>query len=111
MKILYHISNNFGLILIIVQCSVHILGSPWKKIKILTYVKVQQTPNPAAQFPSTVPPTKQRKELNLQLWTLGYIQLLNKPYKNENEVTLRGQKISLKCCQLAELLMYIERGV
>ena len=30
-------------------------------LKILTYVKVQQTPNPAAQFPSVVPPTKQRK--------------------------------------------------
>ena len=40
---------------------VHILRRPWKRFKILTYVKVQQTPNPAAQFPSVVPPTKQRK--------------------------------------------------
>ena len=34
--------------------------------------------------------------------------ILNKPY--ENEVTLRGQNILLKCCQPLELLMYIGRG-
>ena len=47
-------------------------------------------------------------DLYVQLWTFAYVRLLNKTY--ENEVTLRGQKIHLKCCQHAELLMYIERG-
>ena len=32
-----------------------------------------------------------------QLWTFAYVWLLNKPY--ENEVYLREQKITLKCCQ------------
>ena len=44
---------------------------------------------------------------NIQLLANAYVRLLNKPY--ENEVTLRGQKIPLKCCQQAELLLYIER--
>ena len=33
---------------------------------------------------------------DIQSWTFAYIPLLNKPY--ENEVTLRGQKVPLKCC-------------
>ena len=33
----------------------------------------------------------------IQLWALVYVQLLNKLY--ESEVTLREQKIPLKCCQ------------
>ena len=41
-------------------------------------------------------------------WTFSYIRSLNKSY--ENEVTLREQKLPLKCCQLTELLIYIERG-
>ena len=35
--------------------------------------------------------------LLIQLSTFAYKRLLNKPY--ENEVTLRGQKSPLKCCQ------------
>ena len=45
----------------------------------------------------------------IQLCPLAYVWLLNKPY--ENEVTLRGKNIPLKCCQPHELLMYIERGL
>ena len=44
----------------------------------------------------------------VHVWPLAYIQLLSKPYKNE--VILRGQKISLKCCQPLKLVMYIGRG-
>ena len=36
-----------------------------------------------------------------------HVRLLNKPY--ENEVALKGQNIPLKCCQVLELLMYIEK--
>ena len=32
----------------------------------------------------------------IQSWTLAIIQLLNKPY--ENEVNLTGQNLPLKCC-------------
>ena len=35
--------------------------------------------------------------------------LVNKPYVNE--VILRGQNLSFKCCQPFELLTYIERGI
>ena len=38
-----------------------------------------------------------------------YKRLLNKPH--ENEVTLRGQKPPLKCCQPFELLTYFEKGI
>ena len=47
-------------------------------------------------------------DLCVQLWTFAYVRLLSKTY--ENEVTLIRQKIHLKCCQHAELLMFIERG-
>ena len=36
----------------------------------------------------------------IQLWPLAMVRLLNKPYVNE--VTLRGQKPPLKCCQPLE---------
>ena len=45
----------------------------------------------------------------IQLWPYAYVWLLNKPY--ENEVTLRGQNIPLKCCKHAKLLMCIGRGL
>ena len=35
--------------------------------------------------------------LYIQLWSITYVRLLNNPY--ENEVTLREQKIPLKCWQ------------
>ena len=38
----------------------------------------------------------------IQLWTFAYVWLLNKPY--ENEVTLKKQKIPLKCCQPLDFL-------
>ena len=38
----------------------------------------------------------------------AYIRLLNKPY--ENEVTLRGQNIILKCYQALELRLYFGKG-
>ena len=43
----------------------------------------------------------------IQLCPLAYVWLLNKPY--ENEVTLRGKNIPLKCCQPLKVL-YIGRG-
>ena len=42
----------------------------------------------------------------LQLRKFDYIRLLNKPYVNE--VILRGQNLSLKCCRPLDLLTYIE---
>ena len=36
------------------------------------------------------------KKVDLQLWPLAYVRLLNKP--DENEVNLREKDISLKCC-------------
>ena len=37
------------------------------------------------------------------------LHTVNKPY--ENEVTLRGKNMPLKCCQPLKLLMYVERVV
>ena len=48
------------------------------------------------------------KMMYIQLRTNAIVRLLNKPYGNE--VTLRGQKPPLKCCQSLEQLMYIRRG-
>ena len=45
----------------------------------------------------------------LQSWTFAYIRLLNKPY--ENEVTLTGQNIPLKCCQALEILKHSITGL
>ena len=45
----------------------------------------------------------------LQSWTFAYIWLFNKPY--ENEVTLRGQNIRLKCYQPLELMLYFGKGL
>ena len=36
------------------------------------------------------------------------LMVLDKPY--ENEVTLRGQKICLKCYQLLKLIIYFGKG-
>ena len=47
--------------------------------------------------------------LSLQLWPFSYIGLLKMLY--ENEVTLKGQNIPLKCCQILKLLIYIEKGL
>ena len=44
---------------------------------------------------------------DVQLWTFAIIRLLNKPY--ENEVTLTGQNVPLKCCQLLGLLTQLKR--
>ena len=38
---------------------------------------------------------------SIQLWPFANGRLLNKPY--ENEVTLTGQNLALKCCQPFEL--------
>ena len=45
---------------------------------------------------------------NFQPRNFTYIRLLNKPY--ENEVTLRGQNLSLKCYQPLQLLVYFGKG-
>ena len=49
-----------------------------------------------------------QKEI-LQLWTFAYVRLLNKPY--ENQVTLTGQNLPLKCCQPLEILAYFITGL
>ena len=46
---------------------------------------------------------------DLQLSTFNYTRSLDKVY--ENEVILRRQNISLKCCKLLELLTYFRKGV
>ena len=105
----HDITNGFGLILIIVKHSVHILEVLWKVLKFQhtwRYSKHQILQHNSHLLYHL----QNREKLNLQLWTFGYIWLLKKPYENENEVTLRGQKISFRCWQHAELLMYIERG-
>ena len=51
-----------------------------------------------------------KKDKSLEYWFEFYTQLLNFAYKwlpkkpNENEVTLTGQNLPLKCCQPLELL-------
>ena len=44
----------------------------------------------------------------LQLWTFAYVWLLNKPY--ENEVILREQKLTLKCCKRLKILIDFKEG-
>ena len=46
---------------------------------------------------------------HIQSWTFAYIRLLNKPY--ENELTLRGQNICLKCYQPLKLMLYFGKGL
>ena len=45
---------------------------------------------------------------DIQLWTFAYVRLLNKPY--ENEVTLRGQNMSLKYYQPLKFMFFFEKG-
>ena len=45
----------------------------------------------------------------MQLKSDEIARLLNKPFVNE--IILRGQNLSLKCCQSLKLFTYIERGV
>ena len=48
------------------------------------------------------------KKIQIQSWTFAYMQLIDKSF--ENEVTLRGQNISLKCYQPLELMLYFGEG-
>ena len=89
------------LLSLVVEC----LFCPFKILSIHFFAKFLSNHGFLAFFPTGA----MSKFSYLPSWTFAYIRLLDKPY--ENEVTLTGQKPSLKCCQHLELLTQLKRGI